>query len=235
MCTFEVIANDNDHLQPNGRRTEEVLNAEENVYIIFDNEVCDVNEPLNFNIHVFYGNFLRDSFKEQLFMKSEDLEANVYSLHTNETCSFNYVGANCHVGCIMVKQICPYKNVIDKMCNATEKFNYFNTAGGMVINREVDRMLNGTKTFKYDCWLAFTFFMVLCSQVFTPSNELVSSEFINMVERNSSTKENVTYEKKFDICLDGNVRPTISYVTSRLIGFLTPMMMERCIVYMTLC
>ena len=139
----------------------------------------------------------------------------VYSLHTNETCSFNYVEENCHARSIMVKRICPYKTVIDRMCDTTEKFNYFNTTGGLVINREVDRMLNGLKTFKDDCWLAFTFFMTLFSQIFTPSNELFSNEFISMIERNPCMKENVSYEKKFDVCSDGNVRSTISYVTSR--------------------
>ena len=81
------------------------------------------------------------------------------------------------------------------MCDMTEKFNYFNTAGGLVINREVDRMLNGVKTFKDDCWLALTFFMALFSQVFTPSNELFSNEFISMIECNPCKKENVSYEK----------------------------------------
>ena len=196
MCTFEVIANDNasslNDLQSDGRTNiQEALNAEENVYIIFDNEVCDMNEPCNLNVYIYDGNFLRDSFKEQLFMKSEDIEATVYFLCTNET----YVGENCHARSIMVKRICPYKNVIDRMCDTTEKFNYFNTAGGLVINREVDRMLNGVKTFKDDCWLAFTFFMAPFSQVFTPSNELFSNEFISMTECNPCKKENMSYEK----------------------------------------
>ena len=55
MCTFEVIPNDDasslNDLQSDGRTNiQEALNAEENVYIIFDNEVCDMNEPCNFNI-----------------------------------------------------------------------------------------------------------------------------------------------------------------------------------------
>ena len=107
MCTFEVIANDNSSLsdlQSDGRTSiQEALNAEENVYIIFDNEVCDVNEPHNFNVYVYNSNFFRDSFEEQLFVKSEDIEATVYSSHTNETCSFNHAGENCHARSIMVK------------------------------------------------------------------------------------------------------------------------------------
>ena len=109
--------------------------------------------------------------------------------------------------------------MIDRICDMTKKFNYFNAAGGLVINREADRMLNGVKTFKDDCWFAFTFFMALFSQVFSPSNKLFSNEFISMIERNPCTKENVSYEKKFDVCSDGNMRSTISYVTSRFDRF----------------
>ena len=111
-----------------------------------------------------------------------------------------------------MKRVCPHKNVIDRLCDTNEKFEYFNTAGGLVINREIDRFKDRKKPFTDDSWSAFTFFLSLFSQVFTaPSKSLFSTQFVDMVERHCRTNKSVSYQKKFDVCSDGFVRSTISY------------------------
>ena len=112
-----------------------------------------------------------------------------------------------------MKQVCPHKNVMDRLCDADEKFEFFNTAGGLVIHREIDRLKDRKKQFTDDSWSAFTFFLFLFSQVFTttPSKSLFSTQFVDMVERHCRTNKSISYQKKFDVCSDGFVRSTISY------------------------
>ena len=102
---------------------------------------------------------------------------------------------------------------MDRLCDADEKFEFFNTAGGLVIHREIDRLKDRKKQFTDDSWSAFTFFLFLFSQVFTttPSKSLFSTQFVDMVERHCRTNKSISYQKKFDVCSDGFVRSTISY------------------------
>ena len=51
-----------------------------------------------------------------------------------------------------------------------KKFEYFSTADGMVINREITRISEnsqGKKSYKDDAYSAFSFFMALYSQIFS--------------------------------------------------------------------
>ena len=90
-----------------------------------------------------------------------------------------------------------------------------------MINREIDRIqLNKSsnnrikRTFTDDSYVAFSFFMALFAQVFSPSKTLFSNEFVELIEEVNNKK--VTYGKKHDVCCDGSVKITISYLTNRL-------------------
>ena len=91
----------------------------------------------------------------------------------------------------------------------------------MVINREIDRIqINKSsnnrikRTFTDDSYAAFSFFMTLFAQVFSPSKTLFSNEFVELIEEVNNKK--VTYGKKHDVCCDGSVKITISYLTNQL-------------------
>ena len=61
--------------------------------------------------------------------------------------------------------------------------------------------------------VAFSFFMALFAQVFLPSKTLFSNEFVELIEEVNNKK--VTYGKKHDVCCDGSVKITISYLMNR--------------------
>ena len=69
-----------------------------------------------FNIHIYDGNFLRPSFEEELLEKPEDIMPTIYSLHSSTMVKEDCVGLNCDAHSILVKQTCPYTDVIDRMC-----------------------------------------------------------------------------------------------------------------------
>ena len=130
-------------------------------------------------------------------MLSDEILPNVYCLRSSIYASPNLISQNCHARSIRVKRVCPHRNVIDRLCDANEKFEYFNTD---------------------DSWLAFTFFLSLFSKVFTtaPSKSLFSTQFVDMVERHCRTDKSISYQKKFNVCSDGFVRSTISYSVTKL-------------------
>ena len=118
---------------------EVVIKTLDNVLIMFDNEVMNGNKK-HVNVFVYDGNFLRESFEKELLMLSDEILPNVYCLRSSIHASPNLIGQNCHARSIRVKRVCPHKNVIDRLCDANEKFEYLNTAGGLMMNRETDRL-----------------------------------------------------------------------------------------------
>ena len=53
------------------KQIQQVLNDKENVYILFDEEIT--SQSTHFNVYVYDGNFLRQSFERELFIESEKL------------------------------------------------------------------------------------------------------------------------------------------------------------------
>ena len=147
LCSYEIVSRDIgfELSSNNAMHAEAVIKTLDNVFIIFDNEVTNENEK-HFNIYVYNGDFLRESFEKELLILSDEILPNVYCLHSSIHASPNLIGQNCHARFIRVKQVCPHKIVIDRLCDADEKFEYFNTAGGLVINREIDKLKDKKKT-----------------------------------------------------------------------------------------
>ena len=206
LCSYEIVSSDIgfDLSSDNAMRTEEVLNTLDNVFIIFDEEVTNGNEK-HFNIYVYDGNFLRESFEKELIMLSDEFLPNVYCIRSLIDASPHSISQNCLASSIRVKRVNPHRNVTDRLYDANEKLEYFNTVSGFVVNRELDRLARDTqKTFIDDAWSAFTFFLSLFSQVFTPSKALFSTEFVDLIEMHHSNKS-IKYQKKFDVCSDGFV------------------------------
>ena len=138
-----------------------------------------------FNIYIYDGNFLRPSFEEELLEKSEDIIPTIYSL-CSSTMVKDCLGPNCHAHSVLVKKTCPYTDVIDLMCTINKKFEYFNMVGGLVINCEINRIqinksLNNRikRTFTDDSYVAFSFFMALFAQVFSPSKHYFQMSLLN--------------------------------------------------------
>ena len=49
-----------------------------------------------------------------------------------------------------MKKVISHRNVIDRLHDANAKFDYFNMVGGLVVNREVDRL---TKNVENHLWM----------------------------------------------------------------------------------
>ena len=190
LCSYEIVSSDIgfDLSSDNAMQAEEVLNTLDNVFIIFDKEVTNGNEK-HFNIYVYDGNFLRESSEKELIMLSDEILPNVYCIRSSIDASPHSISQNCHERSICVKRVNPHRNMIDRLYDANEKFEYFNTVSGFVINRELDRLVRDTqKTLIDDAWPAFMFFLSLFSQVFTPSKALFSTEFVDLIEMHHSNK-----------------------------------------------
>ena len=221
MSDFNVVSKSMEHLSTEARldTIRDLYSYLENVFVIYDIE--NTMDKRLLNIYIYDGNFLRPSFEEELLEKSEDIMPTIYSLRSSTMVKEDCVGPNCHAHSILVKQTCPYMDVIDQMCMINKKFEYFNTVGGLVINHKIDRIqINKSsnkrikKTFTDDSYAAFSFFMALFAQVFSPSKTLFSNEFVELIEEVNNKK--VTYGKKHDVCCDGSVKITISYLMNRL-------------------
>ena len=75
-----------------------------------------------------------------------------------------------------------------------------------MINCEIDRIqINKSsnnrikRTFTYDSYVAFSFFMALFAQGFSPSKTLFSIEFVELIDN-----KKVTYGKKYDVCCENH-------------------------------
>ena len=228
MGDFNVVFKSMEHLSSEARldTIRDLYSYLENVFVIYDIE--NTMDKRLFNIYIYDGNFLRASFEEELLEKFEDIMPTIYSLHSLTMVKEDCVEPNCHAHSILVKQTCPYTDAIDRMCMIriiriiriyNKKFEYFNTAGGLVINCEIDRIqINKSsnnitkKTFTDDSYAAFSFFMAVFAQVFSPSKTLFSNDFVELIEEVNNKK--VTYGKRHDVCCDGSVKITISYLTN---------------------
>ena len=166
-----------------------------------------------FNIYVYNGNFLRPSFEFQLEELSKKLLPKVYAICTSESVDFDRVSCHCHARSILVRKTLSHTTIIDRLYNAIEKFEYFSTAGGMVVNHEITR-ISAQKSYKDNAYLAFSFFMSLYPQIFSSARSTFSNQFIDREEINRERK--ISFKSKHDVLYDGNVRTTISYLTHKL-------------------
>ena len=217
MCSYEVVAKDVSFESTVDKLSAEVSKTLDNVFIIFDEEVTGGNQK-HLNIYVYDGNFIRDSFEEELLEFSDKIFPKVYSLHCQPLAPPCSVGRYCHAQSLRVKEVISHRNVIDQLHDANAKFNYFNMVGGLVVNREVDRLTKNVKrSFMDNTWSAFTFFLSLFSQMFTPMQDLFSSEFVDTIEGHPKDKSVIIeYQKKFNVCSDGCVRLTICYKADKI-------------------
>ena len=138
----------------------------ENIFIIYNNESTSDGDM--FNIYVYDGNFLRLSFEIQLEELSNKLLPTVYAIRTSKSIDFDKICCHCHARSILVRKTQSYTTIIDRLYDASKKFEYLSTAGGMAINREITRMSENAKrkkTYKDDAYSAFSFFMALYSQI----------------------------------------------------------------------
>ena len=70
MCSYKVVAKDVSFESTIDKLSAEVSKTLDNVFIIFDEEVTGDNQK-HLNIYVYDGNFIRDSFEEELLEFSD--------------------------------------------------------------------------------------------------------------------------------------------------------------------
>ena len=112
MSDFNIVPKSMEHLSSEARldTIRDLYSYLKNVFVIFDIE--NTMDKRLFNIYIYNGNFLRPSFEQELLEKSEDIMPTIYSL-CSSTMVKDCVGPNCHARSILVKQTCPYTDVID--------------------------------------------------------------------------------------------------------------------------
>ena len=101
----------------------------------------------------------------------------ISSLRSSLMVPNNIIGEHCHAHSIAVKKTCAYISVIDRLYTNDKKFEYFNTVGGFVLNREIDRVKVNSpnrinRSYMDDAYSAFSFFTALFSQVFHISKSI---------------------------------------------------------------
>ena len=146
--------------------------------MIFDKEVT--NSMAQFNFYVSDRNFLKQLFEHELFIRSNSINSSVFSLCSGGTDDSVLVGPTCQATSILDTHCNPHRTILDRMYDPCQKFPYLNTVGGLVVNRETDRLDNRNRSFQDDCWSAFTFFLSLFSQMFEPSASLFDNNFACM-------------------------------------------------------
>ena len=168
MCSYEVVAKDVSFESTVDKLSAEVSKTLDNVFVIFDEEVTG-DDQKHLIIYVYDGNFIRDSFEDELLQFSDKIFPKVYSLCCQPLAPPCSVGRYLHARSLLVKKVISHRNVIDRLHNANTNFDYFHTVGGLVVNREVDRLTkNVEKSFMDDAWSAFTFcFVFAFSNVYT--------------------------------------------------------------------
>ena len=122
----------------------------------------------------------------------------IYSLCSSLMVPNNIIGEHCHARSIVVQKTRASISVIDRLHTNDKKFEYFNTVGGFVLNREIDRVkvnsLNRiNRSYMDDACSAFSFFMALFSQVFHISKSIFSNEFVELHEELNGKK--ISYAK----------------------------------------
>ena len=108
----------------------------------------------------------------------------IYSLHSSLMVPNNIVGEHCHARSILVQKTCAYTSVIDRLYTNDKKFEYFNTVGGFVLNREIDRVKVNSpnrinRLYMDDAYSAFSLFMALFRKSFIFLNIFFQMNLLN--------------------------------------------------------
>ena len=169
----------------------------ENVFILFD---CMNQLSTNVKtVYVLDGDYLRPSFKKQLYETRGKKLDTTFSLWCNDVIQSHE---------IKVSSPRSGFNVVGCLHNF-KKLSFISTVGGFVSNREIERM-STRKACKDVIHSLFSFFMVLFCQVF--SGFKLNQQFVPMVEFVDDKR--VEYDSRFSVCGDGHVLQTIKYETT---------------------
>ena len=169
----------------------------ENVFILFD-RVNQLSTNDVKTVYVLDGDYLRPSFKKQLYETPGD-DTTSFSLWCNDVI---------HSHEIKVSSPRSGFNVVGCL-HDFRKLSFISMVGGFVSNREIERM-STRKTCKEVIHSLFSFFMALFCQVF--SGFKLNQQFVPMVEFVDDKR--VEYASRFSVCGDGHVFQTIKYKTA---------------------
>ena len=152
-------------------------------------------------VYVYDGDYLNAKFRKELIRMSESDKDRVLLITTYHQCQHNS---------IRIYRINRLFSILDALHDPKHKFSYVSTIGGVVLNRQIER-IQLKKNYKDKTHSAFSFFMAMFCQVFR-KNGIFNKQFIDAVEYVKDVGT-CNYKFRYDVYVDGHVRHTMAYDT----------------------
>ena len=153
-------------------------------------------------VYVYDGDYLNVKFGKELIRTSESDKDRVLLIKTYQP--------QCQCNSICIYRINRLFSILNALHNPKHKFSYVSTIGGVVLNRQIER-IQLKKNFKDTTHSAFSFFMAMSCQVFR-KNGIFNEQFTDAVEY-VKVVGTCNYKFRYDVCVDGHVRHTMAYNT----------------------
>ena len=157
-------------------------------------------------VYVYDGDYLNAKFRKELIRTSESDKDRVLLIKTYRQCQSNS---------IRIYRINRLFSILDALHDPKHKFSYVSTIGGVILNRQIER-IQLKKNYKDTTHSAFSFFMAMFCQVFR-KNGMFNKQFIDAVEYVKDVGT-CNYKFRYDVCVDGHVRHTMAYDTISIPG-----------------
>ena len=150
--------------------------------------------------YVYDGDYLNAKFRKELIRMSESDKDRVLLINTYHR--------QCQRNSIHIYRINRLFSILDALHDPKHKFSYVSTIGGVVLNRQIEK-IQLKKNYKDTAHSAFSFFMAMFCQVFR-KNGMFNKQFIDTVEYVKDVGT-CNYKFRYDVCVDGHVRHSMAY------------------------
>ena len=190
----------------------------DDIYIIFDRR--NVNSTsFRLCVFIYVGEYLDSDFCDQLEkIRRENFFPKTYAMTTIMT---NLPQQFVMSGHCQSREIIVSKESIKSMVDQVNdpgmvKFNLFNTVGGMIVNKSIDKrakilMRDADANEMHEIFNVYGFVVALFCQVFESTHVFSVNEWKEMHEMSPKTGERVRYCVKDWIANDGSLKTTLRY------------------------
>ena len=190
------------------------------IYVIFD--MCRTKKANCMCTFVYVGEYLTREFCNEL----DDMQMNnffpktyamVKMVDDDDNIESYDVGDNCHRREVVVSRL-RIKLMADELNDyGTTKFAYFNTVGGLYINKSIDKRLTiggGDATSLKEMFDVYGFVVALFCQVFESKQVFSTNAWKEMYEMKRGNNR-IRYYAKDWVANDGSVKTTLRYKCDR--------------------
>ena len=177
--------------------------VKKNIFVIFDKIHWQYGRGEDrLVVYIYDGDYLTCEFRRELINLSNGFE--------DKTCvvRHNNCNENSQTHSLRVYRVNKSFSIIGTLHDPKHKFNYVSMVGGVVVNRQIER-IDSKKKYKDTSYSLFAFFMAMFCQSF--KNEFrFNQHFVQQMEIVKDVGQ-VTYDLRFDVCANGHVCCTLGY------------------------